>query len=243
MNKPKATKSNRRDTKYQIYSVPIESFFETAFSIDCVVFGIGKKDLQVLLIQRGAEPFKGLWALPGDLVYSDEDLDSSAVRVLKDLTNLPDVVFEQVHAFGAVDRHPLGRVITVAYYALVNVKDFNPKAGFWAEKASWHSIKTLPKLAFDHREIINYSYAKLKESALRYPLWNRVLPPKFTLTEFQTFFEVILDNKFDKGNFRKKAGLFEYVLETEEYQKDVPHRPSRLYKFDKKSYLKHNEIK
>ncbi|MFN3939614.1 MAG: NUDIX hydrolase [Chitinophagales bacterium] len=234
-------KSKRRETKYQIYSVPIESFFEIAFSIDCVVFGYGKRDLQVLLIQRGAEPFKGLWALPGDLVYPDEDLDSSPVRVLKDLTSLPEISFEQGHTFGAVNRHPLGRVITVAYFALVNISQYNPTASFWAEKAKWHSIKNLPKLAFDHKEIIEYSLQKFKETALRKPLWNSVLPPKFTLTELQHFFEVVLDRQFDKGNFRKKLDILKYVKETDEYQENVSHRPARLFAFDDKLFYKYEK--
>lgn len=237
----KTNKTLRRRNEYQIYDVPIDSFFELAFSIDCVVFGYGKKDLQVLLIQRGAEPYKGLWALPGDLVYPDEDLDTSAGRVLKALTSLPDLNFEQVHTFGAVNRHPLGRVVTVAYYAIVNMKGFNPKAAFWADKAKWHSIKSLPKLAFDHRDIIDYSYKKLKESTMTKPLWNGVIEEKFTLTQLQSFFETVLDKKFDKGNFRKKIDLFQYVKETEEFEKDVPYRPSRLFKFDKKLYQKNEE--
>lgn len=238
-----STKPIKRATKYQIYSVPIESFFKSAVSIDCVVFGIGENGLYILLIQRGAEPYKGLWALPGDLVYSDEDPDVAAVRILKDLTSLPELKFDQVHTFGAVKRHPLGRVITIAYYALVNVNDFNPKAAFWAEKAAWHNIKNLPKLAFDHRNIIDYSYNILKVNALQTPIWNRVLQPKFTLSEFQSFFEVILDTKFDKGNFRKKTSLFMYVEETNKYQTDVPHRPPRLYKFNKKLYNKNEKIR
>jgi 8-oxo-dGTP diphosphatase len=232
-----------RETKYQIYSVPIESFFEIAVSIDCVVFGLGKKDLQVLLIQRGAEPYKSLWALPGDLVYPKEDLDSSAIRILQDLTSIRDITFEQVHTFGTVNRHPLGRVITVAYYAIVNIDALNPKAAFWAEKTNWHSLKHLPKLAFDHKDIIQYSYKKLKETAVRYPLWNQVLPKKFTLSQIQTFYEVVLDRKFDKGNFRKKLNLFEFVSETQEFQRNVSHRPSKLYIFDKKKYINHEKFK
>lgn len=239
----KSEKKIRRETKYQIYTVPIESFFEIAFSIDCVVFGIGKKDLQVLLIQRGAEPFKGLWALPGDLVYPEEDLDASAIRILHDLTSLPEIDFEQVHTFGKVNRHPLGRVVTVAYYALVNIDRFNPEPSFWAEKAMWHSLKKLPKLAFDHKEIIQYSYNRLKESAVRKPLWSNVLSSKFTLSELQSFFEIVLDTKFDKGNFRKKLDILNFVKETDEFQNNVSHRPPRLHVFDKKMYNKHEKIK
>ena len=239
----KADKKIRRETKYQIYSEPIDIFFEIAFSIDCVVFGIGKKGLQVLLIQRGAEPFKGLWALPGDLVYPEEDLDASAIRILHDLTSLPEIDFEQVHTFGKVNRHPLGRVVTVAYYALVDINRFSPKPSFWAEKADWHSVKSLPKLAFDHREIIDYSYKKLQETAIQKPLWNNVLPSKFTLSELQTFFETVLDTKFDKGNFRKKLDILNYVKETDEFQSNVSHRPPRLHVFDKKSYEKYEKIK
>ncbi|MFN0276063.1 MAG: NUDIX hydrolase [Chitinophagales bacterium] len=237
------TKAAKQETKYQIYSVPIESFFEIAVSIDCVVFGMGKKELQVLLIQRGAAPYKGYWALPGDLVYPNEDLDKSADRILKDLTSIRDINFDQVHTFGAVDRHPLGRVLTVAYYAIVNIEEFDPRAASWAEKTTWHSVKNLPKLAFDHKDIIQYSYKKLKEGVVRFPLWKQVLPKKFTLSQIQSFYEVVLDRKFDKGNFRKKLDLFEFVKETNDFQINVSHRPSRLFVFDKKKYSDYEKIK
>ena len=125
----------RKSLTYDIYTVPIDTFFQSAFSIDCVVFGVSNKQLQVLLIQRGAAPYKNYWALPGDLVFPEEDLDTSAIRVLKDLTSLSKIHFKQVKAFGEVNRHPLGRVITIGYYAFVKIEDYTPKASFWARTA------------------------------------------------------------------------------------------------------------
>ena len=144
------------------YNIPIPDFFKTAFSVDCVIYGYDEDDLKVLLIERGADPYSGFWALPGDLVYPDEDLDSAADRVLKELTGLSNIFVEQVHTFGKVDRHPLGRVVTVAYYALVNVADYDINASSWAENAKWHSLKDMPELAFDHGSIVAATIEELR---------------------------------------------------------------------------------
>jgi 8-oxo-dGTP diphosphatase len=143
--------------------------------------------LKVLLIQRGADPYQNLWALPGDLVYPDEDLDNAAIRVLKDLTTLTDIPIRQVRTFGKVDRHPLERVITVAYLALVEPADLEPHASSWARDTRWISIHEVPELAFDHSEILQESYVNLKRLVLTEDIFSKVLSDKFTLTEFQAF--------------------------------------------------------
>lgn len=212
-------------------------------SIDCVVFGYSSEGLQVLLIEIGAEKLKGSWALPGDILYADEDLDQAAARVLEDLTGLSNVPLQQAHAFGKVDRIPEKRVITVAYYAILNVQDVHPQAGNWASKAQWHSVHQIPQLTYDHNELVNYSITKLKNklkhSIKRKPLWASVLPKEFTLSQLQHFYEVVLDKKLDKGNFRKKLNDMSYLIETDYYQQDVSHRPARLFRYDKKIHEKH----
>ena len=126
----------------------IDKFFKAAFTVDNVIFGFDEGDLKVLLIKRGEEPYKGQWALPGYFVNENEDLDSAAQRVLEELTGIKNVYLEQVNTFGAIDRHPMGRVITVAYYSLIKISDYNLHASSIAVKASWHSIAKLKDLVF-----------------------------------------------------------------------------------------------
>lgn len=230
--------TDRKSLNVDIYSIPIESFFHSAFSIDCVVFGIDKKEVKVLLIQRGAAPYENYWALPGDLVFPDEDLDQGAVRILKDLTSLDSIHFKQVKTFGEVNRHPLVRVITIAYYAFVKVEDYAPIASFWAKRTKWHSVKTLPKLAFDHKKIIDSCYDRLKEDILQFPIWKDVLPTKFTLTELQEVYEGVMDTTYDKGNFRKKVANYRFLKALNEMQTGVSHRPAELYAFNQREYEK-----
>ncbi|MFM7815146.1 MAG: NUDIX hydrolase [Flavobacteriales bacterium] len=225
-----------------LYRIPIDGFFNAAFSVDCVIFGYEEGELKVLLIQRGVEPFEGFWALPGDLVYPHEDLDQSAKRVLNDLTSIQRVNMQQVHTFGAVDRHPLGRVITVGYMALVQTTELNPHASNWAKQTKWHSLKKLPKLAFDHRQILDTAYARLQTLLMEEPIWENVLPEKFTISQFQLVFETILNRQFDKGNFRKKIANAKFLKRLEETQIGVRHRPSLLYAFDRKMFERYRDI-
>lgn len=225
-----------RMARDDMYAIPIDDFFKSAFSVDCVIFGYHAGQLKILLIQRGAEPYENFWALPGDLVYPNEDLDKAATRVLNDLTSINDVSVRQVHTFGKVNRHPLGRVITIAYLALVETTEINPHASSWAKDSAWHSLKKIPKLAFDHREILDESMLELRNMVLTEHIWSKVLPKKFTLTEFQEVFETILDKKFDKGNFRKKLSKMKFLKQLKEVQQNVSHRPSLLYSFDKSKF-------
>jgi 8-oxo-dGTP diphosphatase len=225
-----------RVLKDDLYSIPIDEFFKTAFSVDCVIFGYHDLELKILLIQRGTAPYENYWALPGDLVYPNEDLDSAAIRVLSDLTSLTDIPVEQVHSFGKVDRHPLGRVITVAYLALIEPTEVNPLPSSWAKKTRWHPISKVPKLAFDHKEILDKSLDDLRRLVLTETIWRKVLPTKFTLTQFQGLFETLLNKKFDKGNFRKKISKYKFLKPLNEIQRNVSHRPSLLYTFDETKY-------
>lgn len=234
---PDRTKTYQpRTLQDDLYTIPIDAFFKSAFSVDCVIFGYHEQELKILLIQRGTEPFENYWALPGDLVYPNEDLDTAATRVLKDLTSLTEIPIQQVHTFGKVDRHPLGRVITIAYLALVEATEVTPLASSWAKSTRWHSIRKVPKLAFDHREILDKSLDDLRTLVLTENLWSRVLPEKFTLTQFQGFFETVLGRQFDKGNFRKKLSKYTFLRPLNEVQQNVSHRPSLLYAIDHAKY-------
>lgn len=218
------------------YSIPIADFFKAAFSVDCVIYGYDATGVKVLLIERGADPYDGYMALPGDLVYPDEDLDSAAIRVLQQLTGLTDIFIEQVHTFGRVNRHPLGRVVTVAYYALINIAKYDINASSWAENAQWHPLSDVPILAFDHNRILDVTTEELRNKVQQQPIGFELLPPKFTLTELQQLYEAVLNTTFDKANFRKKILSMDLLLQLNESQRNVAHRPAKLYAFDPDRY-------
>ncbi len=214
----------------------LDQFFKAAITVDNVIFGFDDDDLKVLLIQRGEEPYINKWALPGYFVTEDEDLDTAAERVLAELTGLTNVYLEQVKAFGAAKRHPLGRVITIAYYSLIKINAFEVKPASIAEKVMWHSISKLDELAFDHNEILEACFARLKRRVRGRPVGFELLPRKFTLTQLQHLYEAILETELDKRNFRKKIISMNLLIDLNEMQEGVAHRPAKLYKFDREKY-------
>lgn len=207
-----------------------KQFFQIAISVDCVIFGFENNELKVLLIKSDLEEYKGKWTLLGDLVKPDEDLDSASYRVLQERTGLNDVFLEQVHTFGDVNRHPAGRVITTAYYSLVNIKDHQLKLEH--NQLHWHSVSDLSKLAFDHKKILITCIKQLQEKIMEHPIVFNLLPEKFSLRELQSLYEAILDVKLDRRNFRKKFFLMDWLIDLDELEQDVPHRPGKLYRFN-----------
>lgn len=216
-----------------------DTYFKSAFTVDNVIFGFDEADLKVLLIKRMEEPHEGMWALPGYFVRPDEDLDEAANRVLRETTGLENVFLEQVRTFGAVGRHPFGRVITVAYFSLVKISDFDLRPDIkLAEEVRWHSIAELGELAFDHREILDVCFQRLKSMVRTRPVGFELLPPRFTLTDLQHLYEAILETKLDKRNFRKKILSMNLLIDLDLTQEGVAHRPARLYCFDEEKYHK-----
>ncbi|MEL7121381.1 MAG: NUDIX domain-containing protein [Bacteroidota bacterium] len=213
-------------------------FFKSAFTVDNVIFGFDESDLKVLLIKRGEEPFKDKWALPGYFVYPNEDLDTAAKRILNELTGLKDVYLEQVKTFGDVDRHPFGRVITISYFSLVKISRYTLQPASIALQAEWLSISEATDLAFDHNKILQACFEQLKWGVRLRPVGFELLPPKFTLTELQHLYEAILETDLDKRNFRKKILSMDLLIDLEEHQLGVAHRPAKLYMFDKAKYNK-----
>lgn len=205
-------------------------------TVDCVVFGLDEGDLKILLIQRGYEPFKGSWAIPGGFVDPAESLEQAALRELKEETGVRDVFLEQLYTFGDVRRDPRRRIVTVAYYALVNLRDHTVKAATDASSAAWFAVDDLPKLAFDHGRIVDTALRRLKGKVRYEPIGFELLPEKFTLTQLQRMYEKILDQEIDKRNFRKKILGMDLLKELDEVQVDVAHRAARLYRFDEKKY-------
>ena len=205
-------------------------------TVDCVVFGLDEEDLKVLLIQRGQEPFKGRWALPGGFVRMEESLEDAARRELAEEAGVRPGLLEQLYTFGEPGRDPRGRVITVAYFALVKLTDHKVQAATDASQAAWFSVWDMPKLAFDHAEVVATALQRLKGKVRYQPIGFELLPPKFTLTQLQRLYETILEKELDKRNFRKKILSMELLEELDEVEQDVSHRAARLYRFDHKKY-------
>lgn len=208
-----------------------------AVTVDCVVFGLdAEHDLKIMLIQRGIEPFKGEWALPGGFVKIDESLETAALRELKEETGVDDIFLEQLYTFGQPGRDPRDRVITVAYFALINLSDHPIHAQTDAKDVAWFSLEELPKVAFDHGEIIATASQRLK-GKLRYePIGFELLPKKFTLTQLQKLYEQVLGTQLDKRNFRRKILKMDLLIKLDEMQTGVAHRAARLYSFDEAKY-------
>lgn len=201
-----------------------------AVTVDIVVFCLCNDDLQVLLIQRKAEPYKRSWALPGGFVDIDESLDHAARRELQEETGVSDVYLEQLFTFGEPDRDPRMRVISVAYVALVSAEAVTLQAGDDAMDARWFSLSDLPSLAFDHAEIVDYALTRLRYKLEYSHVGFKLLPEEFTLSELQTAYETVLGERLDKRNFRRKILQAKILRETGEHRFGEG-RPAKLYRY------------
>lgn len=210
-------------------------YFNIAISVDCVIFGYEGKDLKVLLIISDFKEFQNLNSLLGDLINPDEDLEAASYRVLKDRTGLDDVYLEQVQAFGGLSRHPSGRVITIAYFSLIDIKSHKLKLSH--NELHWHSVKEIKKLAFDHKLILDSCLSRLKQQVMETPVVFNLLPEKFSLRELQELYQSILGVELDRRNFRKKISLKDWLEDINEMENDVPHRPGKLFRL-KSSFRK-----
>jgi 8-oxo-dGTP diphosphatase len=220
--------------------VPFVSEFENpAVTVDCIVFGYSAGSLQVLLIKRGLAPFKGKWALPGGFVRIKETIDEAARRELEEETGLKNVYMEQLYTFGEVNRDPRQRVISVAYFALINLKDnAEVQGGTDADEAQWFDVNELPELAFDHSHIVSMAVNRLRAKITYQPVVFALLPEKFIFSELENIYETILDTKLNRRNFRTKMMATGLIKELNEYRTDVSFRPPKLFKFDKARYQK-----
>jgi 8-oxo-dGTP diphosphatase len=217
--------------------MPTYKYPRPALTVDCVVFGFDRQStLKVMLIQRKLTPFQGSWALPGGFVRIDESIEAAALRELQEETGLEKLFLEQLYTFGAVDRDPRERIVTVAYYALVNLEEYAVKAASDASDAAWFPINALPTLAFDHDQILLTALNRLKNKVRYEPIGFELLPRKFTLFQLQKLYETILGHELDKRNFRKKMLKMGLLRELDEVQQDVPHRAAKLYEFNEVAY-------
>lgn len=209
-----------------------------AVTVDCAVFGLANdtSDLSVLLVQRELDPYRGGWALPGGFVRMDEDLEAAARRELREETGVGDLYLEQLAAFGAPDRDPRERVITIAWLAIVNLFDHPVHASTDARKAGWFSIDELPPLAFDHDAIVAAALERLRRKVREEPVVFEFLPERFTLSRVQTLMETILGTSLDKRNFRRKIQATGLLVPLDEVEMDVAHRAAQLFRFDRERY-------
>jgi 8-oxo-dGTP diphosphatase len=211
----------------------LSDYPQPSVTVDLVIFTIAEDDLKVLLIRRGQEPFKGRWALPGGFVDIEESLERAAARELQEEVGVTNVYLEQLYTFGDPKRDPRGRVISVSYFALVDAERQRIVAASDAAEAQWHSVFDTPKLAFDHAKILDYAVWRLRNKIEWTTVGYELLPKKFTLSELQRVYEIILQRPVDKRNFRKKIMAQGQVVELNETRTDVAHRPARLYSFRK----------
>ncbi len=203
-------------------------------SVDCVIFGFDENKLKVLLIRSDITKFKGQWSLLGDLVDPNEDIDEAAHRIVFERTGMSDVYLEQVETFGKIKRHPAGRVVTVAYYSLLNIHQYSLKK--FDNEIHWHDVSSVTNLAFDHQEIFDTCNTRLQKRILEHPLGFNLLPKKFSLRELQNLYESILELKMDRRNFRKKFFAMDLLTDLDEVETDVTHRPGKLYQFNFNKY-------
>ena len=220
----------------QVIQSEVENINRIALSVDCIIFGFDENKLKVLLIRSDLKKYSGKWSLLGDLVYPKEDLEAAAYRILKQRTGLSDVYLEQVHTFGAVNRHPAGRVVTVTYCSLINVQ--HHKINILDNELHWHDVKNVTDLAFDHQQIFDICLTQLQKRVQEHPLGFNLLPKKFSLRDLQNLYEAILNFKMDRRNFRKKFFAMDLLIDLNEMEQDVPHRPGKLYKFNYEKYSK-----
>jgi 8-oxo-dGTP diphosphatase len=206
-----------------------------AVATDCVIFGFDGIKLHVLLIERGAEPYKGMWAFPGGFLQMEEDAEQGALRELKEETDLTAQYIEQFYTFSDPHRDPRERIISIAYYALVKIQEV--KGGDDAAKAQWFAIDEIPRLAFDHDRILRKAMVKLRERIHFQPIGFELLPEKFTLKELQMLYEAILGVQFDRRNFAKKMLHFELLNQLDETVWPTPKREAFLYSFNKEKYF------
>ncbi len=206
-------------------------------TVDIVIFTIRDHALHVLLVKRKYDPFKGRWAIPGGFVLDDESLDQAARRELREETGVRDVYLEQLYTFGDPGRDPRGRVVTVAYFALV-ASDRALEAGTDAADAAWHPADRLPPLAFDHRRILDYARERLKNKLEYTTVGFQLLPAKFALGELQRVYEAILGRSLDKRNFRRKIETLGILEALPEWRRGGGARPARLYRFSASRFEK-----
>lgn len=204
-------------------------------SVDCIIFGFDEDQLKVLIGKRQMEPGQGQWSLYGGFVRNDESVDDAANRVLYELTGLRKLYMEQVGAFGSINRDPGERVVSIAYYALINVKDYDSSLRM-QHGAEWVSINQLPELYSDHKQMLLRARQMMQVKISSEPISFKLLPSLFTLSQLQKLYEAVCGEQVDKRNFRKRVKDMDFIEKTELIDKTGSKRGAYLYRFNKKAY-------
>ena len=211
-------------------------------SVDCIIFGFDKGSLKLLLLKRNFEPAKGSWSLMGGFVQDGESVDDAAKRVLAELTVRENVYMEQVGTLGEVDRDPGERVLYVAYYALININEYDRNL-VQQHNAHWAEINEIPPLVFDHPQMVKQARIMLQKKASSEPIGFNLLPSLFTLFQLQSLYEAIYGEPLDKRNFRKRVADLNYIEKTDKIDKTGSKRGAALYKFNENAYRKAPKFK
>lgn len=210
--------------------------------IDCIIFGFNEGELDLLLLKRNFQPAMGEWSLMGGFVQQSESVNDAAKRVLTELTGLENVYMEQVGTFGEVERDPGERVISIAYYALININEYDREL-VRQHNAYWVNINELPPLIFDHPQMVEQARKLMQQKASTEPIGFNLLPKLFTLSQLQSLYEAIYGEQIDKRNFRKRISEMDYIEKTDKIDKTGSKRGAALYKFNEKAYRKAPKFK
>ena len=203
-------------------------------AVDCIIFGFDGENLKALLIKRGFEPGLGCWSLMGGFINNEESVDAGAARVLGELTGLTEIYMEQLYCFGEVNRDPGGRVISIAYFALIKIN--NSLQLMEGHHAKWFNIKRLPSMIFDHKKMIIMAKERLREKVANHPIGFELLPERFTLPHLQNLYEAIYDTTFDKRNFSRKILSLNILKKLAIKEKANSRKGAYYYMFDSKKY-------
>src|SRR5689334_2768101 len=206
-------------------------------AVDCIIFGFDGKELKALLIKRGFEPEKGKWSLMGGFVNKSESVDDAASRILKQLTGLTNIYMEQLSCFGEVDRDRAGRVVSIAYFALINISDYSNQLQDDHE-AHWFPLKKMPALIFDHNEMLKKAKDRLRQKVASHPIGFELLPRKFTLPQLQNLYEAIYESPLDKRNFTRKILDLGILKKLNQKEKESSRKGAFYFVFDKNKYGK-----
>ncbi len=214
-----------------------KSYQKILIAVDCIIFGFDGDNLKALLIRRGFEPEKGKWSLMGGFVGKDENSDEAAARVLYDLTGMKNNYMEQLYTFSDVSRDSAGRVVSIAYFALINIADYNEQMQREHE-AKWFPLNKFPPLIFDHKKMVTKAKEMLRQKVANHPIGFELLPPKFTLPQLQSLYEAIYEAPFDKRNFTKKMLSLGILNKLNEKEKESSRKGAFYYVFDTVKYQK-----
>ncbi len=206
-------------------------------AVDCIIFGFDGMALKALLIKRGFQPESGNWSLMGGFVKKEESVEDAAFRILEVLTGLTDIYLEQLYSFGEANRDPGGRVVSIAYFALIKIDDYSSEV-LSEHNASWFNIKRIPTVIFDHKKMILMAKAQLRQKVANHPVGFELLPEKFTLPQLQNLYEAIYETTFDKRNFSRKILSLRILKKLDEKEKLLSKKGAFYYMFDYNKYKK-----